>query len=161
MLWIILYLMKCHMAASINNTAKTNCCGYHGWEKLVMRGLFFLWNHNVTWDAADQFILQLQHTENQPSEHLWRNHSLALHGSSLRQHWGAFVVTPSQCSEGFQCIVVVRWTGQIPLGLLYAISLLYKDKPLSLHLVCNQVNHSVVKTTNFFLHANTWESQLL
>ena len=57
-----------------------------------------------------------------------------------------------RCYEGFQCIVVVRWTGQLPLGCL--VQLVFdttESKPLSLQFVCNQDNHSVVKTTNLFL----------
>jgi len=37
---------------------------------------------------------------------------------------------PHRCSEGCQCIVVVRWTVHLPLGLPYAISLQCQSKPL-------------------------------
>ena len=57
-----------------------------------------------------------------------------------------------RCSEGYQCIVVVRGTGQKPLTLPYASSLQYQNnlsQLLLLQFVCNQGNH--FKTTNLFL----------
>ena len=45
----------------------------------------------------------------------------------------------------------IRETGQLLLGLPYPISLPHQSKSLCLQFVCNQGNHSVVKTTNLFL----------
>ena len=43
--------------------------------------------------------------------HLWGNHQLVWnHESSLLQLWSVFVRLPHRCSEGCQCIVVVRWS---------------------------------------------------
>ena len=38
----------------------------------------------------------------------------------------------------------------------YAISKIHNTQPLSSQLVCNQGNHSVVKTTNLFLQCRGW-----
>ena len=58
-----------------------------------------------------------------------------------------------RCSEGCQCIVVVREIGQKPLSLPYASSLqptTCHNPVLFLQFVCNQGNHSVVKTIILF-----------
>ena len=60
-------------------------------------------------------------------------------------------MTLSQMFDGCQCVVVVRGSGQLLLGLPYPISLPYQSKALCLQFVCNQANHSMVKTTNLFL----------
>ena len=81
------------------------------------------------------------------------------HRSSSLQLWSAFF------TEACQCIVVVRWTRQLPLRLPYATrsSLSYHSKPLitTVSPAC-QGNHSVVKTTNWFLQTtgNTHNKQV-
>ena len=59
----------------------------------------------------------------------------------------------SQMFSGYYIckILLVRWSGKLPLWLSYAISKIHTTYPLSLQLMCNQVNHSVIKTTNLFL----------
>ena len=68
----------------------------------------------------------------------------------------------SSKAVGYKVIVVIdtsktlvdRWSGKLPLWLSYAVSKIYTIRSQSqfLQLVCNQGNHSVVKTTNLFLH---------
>ena len=55
------------------------------------------------------------------------------------------------------CGCKMNW--EVTLGLPYAISLQHQSKPqqpLSLQFVCNQGNHSVVKTTNLFLQCGSF-----
>ena len=49
----------------------------------------------------------------------------------ILQLWCAFIMTHLQKFCGCQCILVVRWTGQVHLGLPYAISLQYQTVTVS------------------------------
>ena len=58
---------------------------------------------------------------------LWLNNHFVF--VVILQLWCAFIMNHLQKFCGCQCIVVVRWTGQVHLGLPYAISLQYHNLP--------------------------------
>jgi len=86
-----------------------------------------------------------------PSEHLWEDITNALQSYSkeLLCCYSASRWFPHRCSEGCQCSVVVRWTGQLPFGLPYAISLQYQSTPLCNHCLSSL---SATRVTNLWLN---------
>ena len=84
----------------------------------------------VTQEAATQFILQPQYTDN--FQNICEG-ALQMHFKVAVRNFHALSAGrwfSHRCSEGCQGIAVVRWTGQLPLGLPYAISLHYQSKTL-------------------------------
>ena len=78
-----------------------------------------------------QFILQPQYTDNFQNTSV--RGSLLMHFKVAVRNFHALSASrwfPHRCSEVCLCIVVVRWTGQLPLGVPYVISLQYQSKPL-------------------------------
>ena len=77
-----------------------------------------------------EFILQPDFTHN--FQNICEK-TLQMHFKVAVRNFYAFVVQAGDSltdAEGCQCIVVVRWTGQLPFGLPYRISLQYQSKPL-------------------------------
>jgi len=84
----------------------------------------------------------------QRSERLWGNHYMHFKGTSVLLYASRWF--PHRRSDGCQCIVAihVRWTGQLSLGLPYAINLPYQTNLSSFQFVCIQGHHSAIKITN-------------
>ena len=104
----------------------------------------------------------------QPSEHLWASHYNCISkiwcfcGDSLtdvqwllylQDNGYIYACSLKRCMISGYCIYKMRlWmTGKLPLWLSYAISKIHNTWPLSLQLVYNLGNHSVV---NLFLQCN-------
>ena len=78
----------------------------------------------------------------------WPRASVASHTSGWTP-LSKFLNPPLVCSEGCQCIVVVRWTGQIPLGWFMQLDLHTSQNHCLSILYVNKVTHSMVKTICF------------
>ena len=61
----------------------------------------------------------------QPAERLWKSHYKCFFKVAVSNFHplDASRWFPHRCSEGCQCVVVARWTGQLPFRLPYAICL--------------------------------------
>ena len=66
---------------------------------------------------------------------------------------------PGNEAKGFQCIVAVRWTGQLPLGLPYAISLQYQKQTSHNHCL-SVVKQQLVFAVIYIAILLWWRSHL-